>query len=566
MSDEPPQTEQSSSSLSELHEKSEAHAEENNHTIITTTTIGYQASASSGEAVSVQINEDANNNHSGKLASTTIKEHIRSKKDFLSEMFSNKIPSFRKKNSVQHFENNNMNSSAEESTTLISKNCGVTIGYIAPLPKCDWGTVDAPKCLGEMYDDIIRYFFMFMTPKELIIIGGVSRRFRDLSSSDEIWSPIYQAYTFSSVEKDTTITQQFRHEFLRKLKENSTIQFLREESKENVPVIEQVQTCFQCGYGFLAPQIFFTCFAIFSILVPLLMDGFIDISQVGFCSLPFFFALGTYLFISISLLIDPYSLEKKRNKYLEYLQVGALDAGYSNKKWTFSDSEPQEESDFDDGWKESINLSVWHLWIWLLFILGYLSKYIWFAAVYSPFSLLFIPCHVYTIFYCIGPLIFYKHSRSNKTISSDSRLTSYCSYVTNSLLVIISSVQILLIGLKLDGVITTYWNLVLLPAWIFLLFVNCMCCWYAACAGISDGKEGGCVGLYGITAHVLFALFYQVWFIIIALRLDLIITSIWTPLFVPMWLFLSFSCCTHCLCSSVCISVRHLHVVGLSTS
>lgn len=325
----------------------------NNHT--GTHAVGYQTSGS-GEAVSLQINEDSNDqqnlnndesNRNNMLSSTRIKENILSTKDFFSGMLSYKLTSFRKKNSVQHLENSNIGS-AEESTSLIKKNCGVS-GYIAPLPKCDWSSIDVPKHLGGMYDDVFRYIFMFMTPKELIIFGGVSRRFREMSVTDEVWSPIYQSYTFSSVEKDTTVTQNFRHEFLKKLKENSTLEFLREESKQNVPILEQVQACCQCGYGFMAPQIFFTSFTVFSILVPLLMDGYIDISQVGFCSLPFFFALGTYLFISVSLLIDPYSLDKKRSKYLKYLQPQSLDTGFYNDRWALMGSESTEESDFDDG-------------------------------------------------------------------------------------------------------------------------------------------------------------------------------------------------------------------------
>ena len=180
------------------------------------------------------------------------------------------------------------------------------------------------------------------------------------------------------------------------------------------------------------------------------MDGVIDISQVGFCSLPFFIALGFYLFITVSLIADPYYFNNKRLQYFTYLQPGVIDNRFKDKNWSY-DNIDNEDGLLDVGWTETINLMIYHLWIWLLFILGYISKYIWFASVYSPFSLLFIPCHVFCIAYCVGPLIFYRKHRAKNAITHDSKVMSYCTYFTNNVIVILSSVQILLIGLKLDN-------------------------------------------------------------------------------------------------------------------
>jgi len=399
----------------------------------------YQSTSSIGDDHQQNLaNFEITNNPSSQ---GSFREQIKNR--LLGDLLTNKIPILKKKNIIRSESMSKIREHSEQDNHATT--------FIAPLPKCEW-SIYQPTHLGEMYDDVIRYILMFLTPKEIVGMGLVNRRMREISSSDDIWLPIYTGYTFKYVTKDETITQGYRSEFIKTLKRNETILVEKQVAEEWLPSTELQQMLFQYSYGCFSPVLFLISIFVFSILVPLMMDEIINVSNIGYYSVPFFLALAFFLFTSISLIFDPYYLNNYRSKYAKLVDITPerpiMAEEFKYTDWTFQNQIDDNQISFDDGWKEIINLWVWNLWIWMLFVLCFLAKYMWFSRLYAPFSVLFIPCYAYAFMFCIAPLIYYS---KRGEVESSVQKAGYFTYILNTLLVFLSALQILLIGLKLDS-------------------------------------------------------------------------------------------------------------------
>ncbi|KAL9645532.1 hypothetical protein ABK040_000596 [Willaertia magna] len=418
------------------------------------------------------------------------------------------------------------------------------------------------KCYNDLYDDLLVYIFKYLSPNELITIGNTNKRLRELSLRNEAWEIIYFKNIYKLKDLNISEDENYRKIYIDYCKEHSLKAKRVKKGKKILPLLSWYQFFYQLNYGFLGPFLFCNFILIFSILVPLIFDGFIDTIYIGYCSLPFFMAMAILLFICISLIIDPYYFNSKRLKYANYLKdedENTIIKAMSSPSWSsivMNDEEPSLKS--DDGWKESIIIVLSTIWIWFLFIFGILMKYMWFySSNGATFTLLFTPCYLFTIIYCILPFIYFTRSRRKRSYSSSSNVMSYFSYIMYTIIVVMSALQILLIGLKLDYYITSSWNVVLVPAWLFLIYVNCLGCIHCYCIASTDNRTSGVLGCCAVLSHMVFAFSYQIWFIIIALRLDQVFESLWTPLFIPFWIFILLVECITVFTSGMCMVFKY---------
>lgn len=399
----------------------------------------------------------------------------------------------------------------------------------------------SPKKLQDLPDDLIMYISSFLDVKELLSLSKVSKKLNLLTTEDSLWEELYKKTIWTTqIVKDAT--SEYKKEFLISSKNEFLLKKEKLSLQSQLRRVDDISTCCKAFYGFILPILF--CLGLFTsfICFGLLLDDVIPNTKKNYViifSIFFVFCILVHLAIATGVLFDP--------TLLYYLRIHFYQRYFKNSITSIQ----TYPIIYDNSLVLFINLFVWGS-LWLTLSIGSIFiKLALFADNQDiPYSIFPIPSYLLTVFLIIFPLIIIILCN----IFSNMNLFSFSVWFTVVFINIITNIQILLITLKLDAILSTYWNIIFIPTWILIISI-CLCSIpFCVCAGLSIIRS-----IYNFTLFLLLILFGSclmipiiIFVLLLALRLEKVILGYYSLLFIPIYCL---QCCL-IFCLSACVFKR----------
>jgi hypothetical protein len=397
---------------------------------------------------------------------------------------------------------------------------------MAPINTPQYEDVDTPSSIPELPDDLTYYIFVFLEYRDLIHVERVCARWRSLSSDDVLWKR-----EFLRIHGDVDV-KNYRAAFYEK---SFRVRQIR-QSRDNVAIVSTLQTILVWIYGFLAPLVYLVSCIVLSVFIPLIADG--RVTNIQAVSVPSVIILFSHLVTVLGLLVDPGYISRLKSRYIDYLIAERqLNGSDTFVKYQASYVHVKE---LDDGWAPSLNLIIWPFILVPLYSMSILNK----------LTLSYLECmwpvYLYCALYVALPALFtvVKFRTLRKYTADNGRLLLFFG-TTGNLFNLLVLIQTILVGLKLDGTINTYWSVVCVPLWTMMVYIICMCqcvC-IPACA---MGKARGNVNALCCTQPVLLPI--VPFSLLLILKLDNVVNVSYVDAFIPLYvgLGLTISCFLCC--------------------
>lgn len=436
-----------------------------------------------------------------------------------------------------------INKTLNEESTMIKQDLPhneVLIELEKPIPKKlnYLEEYTSPKKLGDLPDDVILYLISYLDIKELLSISKVSTKLYKLSNTDSLWEEFYKnAFWSSQFVKDAT--QDYRKQYLIHSKNESILKKEKVHLQKQLRTVDEISTTCKVLYGFILPMIY--CVGLFASLIcfGLLLDNVIPNTQTNHLIIfSIFFILCTllHLIIALGVLFDP--------TLFYYLRIYFYQKYFKNSITSIQ----TYPIIYDNSLVLFVNLFIWGS-LWFTLSLGcILIKLAIFPSYQDiPYSIFAIPSYLLTAFLIIFPFIVILLCN----LFSNMNLFSFSVWFTIVFINVVTNIQVLLVTLKLDKVLGTYWSIIFIPSWILILSI-CVCSIpFCICGGLSIIRS-----IYNFIFFLLLILFSScfvlpilIFLILFALRLDQVFLGYYSLLFIPIYLLQC--CCTFCLCLCV---------------
>ncbi len=422
--------------------------------------------------------------------------------------------------------------------------------YIDPVPyPSHFDDYETPTTVPELFDELLIYTFSFLDYRELLVVGQVSRQWQQLSQMDVLWKREYQRITFELANKDEHLQQDFRSHFLQLHHRSNLKKQERQYVYKRLKCVNNGQSAAICGYAFIAPMVFVCALMFLSVIVPLILDDRIPFSGAGiqFVSVPTVFILLSFGAILLGLVYDTKLINRLKRRYIDYLSNENLLTAPVEEMGAYTFNE-----ELDDGWISTFELLLSGVFYLPLLIACLLIH--WTASLTHLYIVSLTPVFVYGAFVCMGQVVSFFKLRNN-TVRDNRLLPGFMGFSVVTVGIFIE-IETVLIALKLDGIITSAWNVALIPMWLCMIVLCGVCPLYTAFAVFLDDDElSGQVICIGV---LLQAMLYplQAFIIMFALRLDNVYDMQYVLVFVPLYVFESLFICCFCLASGCCVTCK----------
>lgn len=372
----------------------------------------------------------------------------------------------------------------------------------------------------EVFDDLLFYTFSFLEGPDLISVGQVCKRWRDISSGNDVWKRELQLFLTNTNQKKRVEDLQasnFKKLFFKMKYAHTHL----DDHHKRISRIRNCQIWTGIAMGIFIPLSLCFGFLYLSIISPLFMDGYINYSQdnVWLSSIPEWLLFFTPFIVFMCTITIVFLLFIPQRKYAKSVQL----VQYFELHW--------------DGYFEAAFISIWivgwFLWIPLIFLGLYLRLLIvpFFVSTGFSYRLAFLPVHLYSVLYIGAPLyVMVQWSLLHKPLMK----WSVGCYLVGVAINCFVSIQCGLISAKLDQSMDSYWSSIFSPLWILhglLLMFPGVCCLEAVHPWkLRFIKIGGVMAIIEV-----FLFPVQIWLILFALRLDLFISISFTSTFIPLY-------------------------------
>jgi hypothetical protein len=400
--------------------------------------------------------------------------------------------------------------------------------------------VEMPKQVSELVDEILLYTFSFLPYQDLLHVEQTCTRWRKLASDEVLWKREYLRVSGKNVE-----TTEYRKLFFERF---YRIGFIRDVRKK-VAITSTLQTSAIIIYGFIAPLAYLIAGIVLCVDIPLMADGMI--TNVTYISIPIVIMLFAFLVTALGLLIDPGYINRTKSRLFDILvaQKQIPDAQNDNNFINFQGSYTLDRK-LDEGWTMAINLIIWPFVLVPLIGMSFLARNT------LTYTQCLWPVYLYCGLYVLLPISFaFIKFKTLLTYTSDNiRLLIFVGIFGN-LFNLFVFLQMLLIGLKLDGIITQGYVVACVPTWMLLAICLCFCQFMNG----FTSTLGAAKDSINTAVCCIQPLLYPIvpFGILLILRVDRYVNMSYVDVFIPVYITLGFMmCCLLCIVGTCCIPFR----------
>jgi hypothetical protein len=318
----------------------------------------------------------------------------------------------------------------------------------AHLGSVEWDVVPINN-FRHYLDEILVHTLSYLDTRSLLKAGKVCNKWQKLSSHDIIWKTRYETLTQSLTDQGIQLeppTNNFKQAYIGVTRRYYYMHRIHQ-------LYNGERTLF---YGLIAT--FIPCLAfgsiIATVLAGLFFDSIIDksIASVALTLIPYLLLfVFPYALLLICCVLYYRVLSPQRSKFYWKLRtVGEMDG---NRIHDLNEDVVMTIAD------STVLVCLWFAWLAILpacLYVGYLAPGI-------PYRALFSPVYLMGVIYIVAPPIGYVATARKR--QARFREFTITAYVIGVILYTILSVQIGLIGAKLDGAIDLVWLLVAVPYW-----------------------------------------------------------------------------------------------------